>query len=47
MFEWLWECMIISFKSSIGIFCWLFAVIIICVVIGMVKMILNKKRNNI
>jgi hypothetical protein len=34
MFEWLWGCMALSFKTAIGAFCWVFAVVIVCAIIG-------------
>jgi hypothetical protein len=42
MFGWLWGCMVLSLKLTIGGLCWLFVIAIVCLLIGAIGDMLDR-----
>jgi hypothetical protein len=42
MSEWLWGCMILSFKVGIGILCWSLSIFTVLFILGCVLYVLTK-----
>lgn len=42
MFEWLWGCMMLSLKATVGCFSWMFLIVMIVTLIGLGSYLKNR-----